>query len=150
MRVCPRRPDASDADRQQFYTAIYHSMLMPTDRTGENPLFQSSEPMYDDFYAIWDTFRTSSPLLTLVAQDRESGIVRGLVDLYRHEGWLPDARSGNFNGRVQGGSDADMTSARPGNTETAVIAKPATTTYYIRIVGVAAYGGLNLLASYSM
>jgi serine protease len=48
------------------------------------------------------------------------------------------------------GSDADVTSARPGNTETAVIAKPATTTYYIRIVGVAAYGGLNLLASYSM
>ncbi|HEY4358568.1 MAG TPA: GH92 family glycosyl hydrolase [Acidobacteriaceae bacterium] len=102
---------ASEADRQQFYTAVYHSMLMPSDRTGENPLFQSSEPMYDDFYAIWDTFRTSSPLLTLIAQDRESGIVRGLVDLYRHEGWLPDARSGNYNGRVQGGSDADMTIA---------------------------------------
>jgi predicted alpha-1,2-mannosidase len=102
---------ASQQDRQQFYTALYHSMLMPTDRTGENPLFPSSEPSYDDFYAIWDTFRTSSPLLTIVAEDRESGIVRSLVDLYRHEGSLPDARSGNFNGRIQGGSDADMTIA---------------------------------------
>jgi len=100
---------ASDDDLQQFYTALYHAMLMPTDRTEENPLFVSTEPSYDDFYAIWDTFRTSSPLLTLIAEDRESGIVRSLVDLYRHEGWLPDARSGNYNGRVQGGSDADMT-----------------------------------------
>jgi predicted alpha-1,2-mannosidase len=82
---------------------------MPTDRTGENPLFQSGEPSYDDFYAIWDTFRSSTPLLTLIAEDRERDIVRSLVDLYRHEGWLPDARSGNYNGRVQGGSDADMT-----------------------------------------
>ena len=99
---------ASDEELREFYTAIYHTMLMPTDRTGENPLFESAEPSYDDFYAIWDTFRSSSPLLTLIAQERESGIVRGLVDLYRHEGWLPDARSGNYNGRVQGGSDADM------------------------------------------
>jgi predicted alpha-1,2-mannosidase len=98
-------------DLRQFYTAIYHTMLMPVDRSGENPLFPSTEPSYDDFYAIWDTFRSSSPLLTLIAEQRESGIVRSLVDLYRHEGWLPDARSGNYNGRVQGGSDADMTIA---------------------------------------
>jgi predicted alpha-1,2-mannosidase len=98
--------DADDVT--QFYTALYHSMLMPTDRSGENPLFQSAEPAYDDFYAIWDTFRTSGPLLTLIAEQRESDIVRALVDLYRHEGWLPDARSGNYNGRTQGGSDADM------------------------------------------
>jgi predicted alpha-1,2-mannosidase len=99
---------ASDDDLTQFYSALYHTMLMPTDRTGENPLFVSHEPSYDDFYAIWDTFRTSSPLLTLIAPERESGIVRSLVDLYRHEGWLPDARSGEYNGRVQGGSDADI------------------------------------------
>jgi predicted alpha-1,2-mannosidase len=102
---------ATNDQLQQFYTALYHTMLMPTDRTGENPLFSSQEPSYDDFFAIWDTFRSSSPLLTLIAEKRESDIVRSLVDLYRHEGWLPDARSGNFNGRVQGGSDADMTIA---------------------------------------
>jgi predicted alpha-1,2-mannosidase len=91
-----------------FYTALYHTMLMPVDRTGENPLWHSDEPYYDDFYAIWDTFRTSGPLLTLLAPQRETGIVRALVDIYRHEGWLPDARSGNSTGRTQGGSNADM------------------------------------------
>jgi predicted alpha-1,2-mannosidase len=93
---------------QVFYTALYHTMLMPTDRTGENPLWKSSEPYYDDYYAIWDIFRTSSPLLLLIAPERETQIVRALVDLYRHEEWLPDARSGNYNGRTQGGSNAEF------------------------------------------
>lgn len=93
---------------QVFYTALYHTMLMPTDCTGENPLWQSAEPYYDDYYAIWDIFRTSGPLLTLIAPERETAIVRALVDLYRHEGWLPDARSGNYNGRTQGGSNAEF------------------------------------------
>ena len=93
---------------QMFYTALYHAMLMPTDRTGENPLWTSSEPYYDDYYAIWDIFRTSGPLLTLIAPERETAIVRSLVDIYRHEGWLPDARSGNYNGRTQGGSNAEF------------------------------------------
>src|SRR5581483_1966936 len=95
-------------EAQLFYTALYHAMLMPTDRTGENPLWNSSEPYYDDYYAIWDTFRTSGPLLTLIAPERETQIVRALVDLYRHEGSLPDARSGNYNGRTQGGSNAEF------------------------------------------
>ncbi len=99
---------ASDEQAQEFYTALYHTMLMPVDRTGENPLWQSGEPYYDDYYAIWDIFRSSGPLLTLVAPEREADIVRSLVDIYRHEGWLPDARSGNFNGRTQGGSNAEF------------------------------------------
>lgn len=98
----------TDEQAQIFYTAIYHAMLMPTDRSGENPLWTSSEPYYDDYYAIWDTFRTSGPLLTLIAPQRETSIVRALVDLYRHEGWLPDARSGNYTGRTQGGSNAEF------------------------------------------
>lgn len=99
---------ASDEQQRMFYTSVYHAMLMPVDRTGENPLWQSKEPYYDDYYAIWDTFRTSNPLLVLIAQDRESDILRSLVDIYRHEGWLPDARSGNFTGRTQSGSNAEM------------------------------------------
>lgn len=94
--------------KKVFYTALYHAMLMPVDRTGDNPLWESDEPYYDDFYAIWDTFRTSGPLLTLVAPERQAKIIRALVDIQRHEGFLPDGRSGNCNGRVQGGSDADV------------------------------------------
>jgi predicted alpha-1,2-mannosidase len=98
----------TDSKRVQFYTAMYHTMLMPSDRTGENPGWQSSEPYYDDYYAIWDTFRSSVPLLTLIAPDRQRDLIRSLIDIYRHTGYMPDARSGNDNGRTQGGSNADV------------------------------------------
>jgi predicted alpha-1,2-mannosidase len=98
----------SDSQRRQLYTAMYHIMLMPTDRTGENPDWQSTEPYYDDYYAIWDTYRSSSPLLTLISPDRQRDIIRSLVDIYRHTGYMPDARSGNDNGRTQGGSNANV------------------------------------------
>jgi predicted alpha-1,2-mannosidase len=98
----------SDSQRRQLYTAMYHMMLMPTDRTGENPDWQSTEPYYDDYYCIWDTYRTSSPLLTLISPDRQRDMIRSLIDIYRHTGYMPDARSGNDNGRTQGGSNANV------------------------------------------
>jgi predicted alpha-1,2-mannosidase len=98
----------TDSQRRQLYTAMYHIMLMPTDRTGENPDWKSSEPYYDDYYAIWDTYRSSSPLLTLISPSRQRDIVRSLIDIYRHTGYMPDARSGNDNGRTQGGSNANV------------------------------------------
>jgi predicted alpha-1,2-mannosidase len=94
--------------RQQFATGLYHSMLMPVDRTGENPLWLSSAPTYDDFYCIWDTFRSSTPLLTLVAPHRVTNILQALMDIQDHDGFFPDGRAGNYSGRTQGGSDAEM------------------------------------------
>lgn len=95
-------------EKTRFYTALYHTFTMPTDRTGENPRWQSEEPHFDDFYALWDTFRTSFPLFALIAPEYERDLLRSLIDIYRHEGWMPDARSGNDSGVVQGGSDCDM------------------------------------------
>jgi len=99
---------ASKEMQIQFYTALYHTMLMPTDRTGENPKWKSTEPYYDDYYAIWDTFRATNPLLTLIQPQRETDIVRSLIDIYKYEGYMPDSRSGNQSGRTQGGSNCDM------------------------------------------
>jgi predicted alpha-1,2-mannosidase len=83
-------------------------MLMPVDRTGENPVWQSSAPTYDDFYCIWDTFRSSTPLLTLVAPKRVTNILQALMDIQDHDGFFLDGRAGNYSGRTQGGSDAEM------------------------------------------
>ena len=94
-------------DKRMFYTALYHTMLMPTDRTGEwAPA--GDEVYYDDYYALWDTYRTSLPLITLLDPDRERDIVNALLTIYKHDGYLPDARSGNSNGRTQGGSNAEI------------------------------------------
>ena len=98
---------ASERDKRMFYTALYHTMLMPVNRTGENPKWTDT-PYYDDYYAIWDTYRTSSPLITLLAPDRQRDIICSLLNIYRREGYMPDARSGDCNGRTQGGSNAEV------------------------------------------
>jgi predicted alpha-1,2-mannosidase len=100
--------DATTEQKRMFYTALYHTMLMPVDRTGENPLWRSTQPYYDDFYAIWDTYRCSHPLMTLITPSRQIDIVNALLDIYKHDGYMPDARSGNCNGRTQGGSNAEV------------------------------------------
>lgn len=101
----------ADATREQkimFYTALYHTMVMPVDRTGENPLWENNQPYYDDFYAIWDTYRSSHPLITLITPSRQVAIVNALLNIYQRDGYMPDARSGNCNGRTQGGSNAEV------------------------------------------
>lgn len=97
----------TDKQKRMFYTGIYHTMLMPVDKSGENPHF-SATPYYDDYYAIWDTYRTSMPLLTLIDEDRQRDMVNSLLNIYGHDGYMPDARSGNWNGRTQGGSNAEI------------------------------------------
>jgi predicted alpha-1,2-mannosidase len=98
----------SKTEKIKFYTALYHTMMQPVDRTGENPNWTNKEPYYDDFYCIWDTYRTSHPLFILFAPEIQTDITRSLIDIYDHEGYMPDARSGNSNGRTQGGSNCDM------------------------------------------
>lgn len=100
--------DATTEKKTMFYTALYHTMLMPVDRTGENPLWENTTPYYDDFYAIWDTYRSSMPLITLLSPSRQTDIVNALLQIYKRDGYLPDSRSGNSNGRTQGGSNAEV------------------------------------------
>lgn len=35
-----------------LYSSLYFIHLMPSDRTGENPLWESDEPYWDDFYTM--------------------------------------------------------------------------------------------------
>lgn len=101
-------PSATPGQKRMFYTGLYHTMLMPADRTGECPLWNDTMPYYDDYYAIWDTYRTSTPLIALLDPQRQTDIVNSLITIGRRDGYMPDARSGNANGRTQGGSNAEI------------------------------------------
>jgi predicted alpha-1,2-mannosidase len=98
----------TESERRIFYTALYRSQYMPHELTGENVWWKSSEPHYEDYYCLWDTFRTLHPLLTLIQPDRQRDMVRSLIDTYVHTGWMPDARIAGANGLTQGGSNADV------------------------------------------
>ena len=91
----------------QLYSYLYGMSLLPSNRTGENPGWDTDEPTYDDFFTFWDLFRCSTPLWQVLQPVAYEEIIRALIDIWRHDGWLPDARSSNFNGAVQGGSNGD-------------------------------------------
>ena len=97
----------TEVQKRMFYTALYHTLIMPVDKSGENPKWRET-PYYDDYYAIWDTYRSSSPLITLLDPKSEADIVNSLLNIYKREGYMPDARSGDCNGRTQGGSNAEV------------------------------------------
>jgi predicted alpha-1,2-mannosidase len=86
-------------DRRIFYTALYHSMLLPrtfSDADGSYPVFGGGKRIdtarartyYDDF-SIWDTFRAVHPLFTILDPQREADFVQSLIDKGEQGGYLP-------------------------------------------------------------
>ncbi|KAJ5206436.1 Alpha-1-2-mannosidase [Penicillium cf. griseofulvum] len=104
--------DGVSSDLQTvFWSGAYRTFISPQDYTGENPLWKSDEPYYDSYYCIWDSFRSIHPMLTLVDPFSQSLMIRSLIDIYRHEGYLPDCRMSLCKGWTQGGSNADVVMA---------------------------------------
>lgn len=91
-----------------FWSGAYRASLSPQDYTGENPLWNSEEPYYDSFYCIWDSFRSIHSFITILDPRSQIRMIRSLLDIYRHEGWLPDCRMSLCKGFTQGGSNADI------------------------------------------
>ncbi|KAE8376297.1 glycosyl hydrolase family 92-domain-containing protein [Aspergillus bertholletiae] len=91
-----------------FYSGIYRTMINPQDYTGENPLWKSTEPYFDSFYCLWDSFRSQLPFLTIADPASLARMIRSLIDTQKHLGWLPDCRMSLCKGYTQGGSNADV------------------------------------------
>lgn len=73
--------------KTNFYTAIYHSMIMPTDFTDVNGEYLGFDKKvhvaegytYRTDMSLWDTCRTTHPLYTLIAQDIQTDCLNSLV-----------------------------------------------------------------------
>lgn len=103
------KPGGANRDLQTiFWSGLYRASISPQDYTGENPLWTSDEPYYDSYYCIWDSFRSIHPLITLFDPESQTRMIRSLIDIYRHEGKLPDCRMSLCKGFTQGGSNADI------------------------------------------
>lgn len=82
-----------------FYTALYHSMLLPrvfSDVSGTYPGFANEGRVETakDFtyycdYSLWDTFRAVHPLLTILDPPRELDMVKSLIAKGEQGGFLP-------------------------------------------------------------
>ncbi|HTU69212.1 MAG TPA: GH92 family glycosyl hydrolase [Candidatus Baltobacteraceae bacterium] len=104
------------SDRQQFYTALYHTMLHPnliSDADGRYRGFdgnvhqvQKGHAEYAN-YSDWDIYRTEMPLIALLVPDRASDMLQSLVDAYAQSGALPRWALVNSPTSVMGGDSVD-------------------------------------------
>ena len=98
---------ATDDQKTLFYSMMYGAFIIPTNKTGENPLWNDGEPYYDDTFTLWDLNRCSTAMWQIFQPTFYEEYVRSLIAIYKNVGYMPDARSSFFNGRTQGGSNAD-------------------------------------------
>ncbi|HEX3356916.1 MAG TPA: GH92 family glycosyl hydrolase [Tepidisphaeraceae bacterium] len=99
---------ASPQEQALFYTALYHTMIPPRDRTGDNPNWQSTDPFFDDHYTLWDTFRTFFPLMAIIRPDFVRDNVNAFIDRHEHNGYVATAFIQGKEYKVgQGGDEID-------------------------------------------
>ena len=100
---------ATDDDQDEinrFYTALFHTMVQPRDRTGD--IWDTPEPFWDDHYTLWDSWRTVYPLLGLTDARAFGGVVNSFIARHRHYGYVPDAVTGGVEYSAgQGGNEVD-------------------------------------------
>lgn len=86
------------AERENFYTALYHSKIIPnivSDVNGEYRAHDMStattqqEQRQFSTFSTWDTFRAWHPLMTLLDTTLVSEMVQSLLNIYDHSGELP-------------------------------------------------------------
>ena len=107
---------SSSRDRKIYYTAVYHSMIMPThftDVNGEYLGFEHQVGVADDFVyrtdlSLWDTFRTEHPLLVLIAPEVQRDSLKSLIRMARIGGAIPRWPSGAGYTGSMFGTPADM------------------------------------------
>ncbi len=85
------------SQQEVFYTALYHSMLMPS-------IFSDADGRYLGFdgkihrmaaghrvycnYSGWDIYRSEMPLLALIAPKRMEDMCQSIVLMYQQGGWI--------------------------------------------------------------
>lgn len=84
-------------DIVNFYTALYHSKLAPTiysDVDGkyfgpDKKIHQTNDWNNYSSFSLWDTYRTSHPLYTIIDQARTNDMIKSFLAFYEQNGRLP-------------------------------------------------------------
>lgn len=90
----------TEDDRRMFYTAVYRALMQPADYTEDGRYASGADGVrrvhdalgrrfYTDDWCIWDTFRTTHPLQTLIEPEVVSDMIQSLIWLAQEGGFMP-------------------------------------------------------------
>jgi putative alpha-1,2-mannosidase len=77
------------SQRRTFATALYHSLIKPSEAQDESPFWPWDGPFYFDFATLWDMYKTQLPLLLTLCPDAGADIVNSLLTVFEMEGNFP-------------------------------------------------------------
>lgn len=88
----------STDDKKNFYTAMYHAMVVPNTVSDVNGEYRrhdmqiarvpQGKTQYSTF-SLWDTFRAWNPLMTLIDTTLVNNMIHSFLDIYDASGELP-------------------------------------------------------------
>jgi len=90
--------DHSTTNKTKFYTALYHSLLMPwiisdvdgSYRGRDGQVHKTKGHNQYGAFSPWDTFRSLHPLLCILAPNVQEDIINSMLDVYQQQGQLPN------------------------------------------------------------
>ena len=89
--------DVNEDNKSIFYTALYHSMIAPNTFSDVDGKYRGMDqkihlsgdgPVYTVF-SLWDTFRATHPLYTIIEQEKTNEFIRTFLKQYQDGGILP-------------------------------------------------------------
>ncbi|MCG8607286.1 glycoside hydrolase family 92 protein [bacterium] len=101
----------TDDQKTIFYTALYHSLLNPnlfSDIDGQHrgmdfKTHQAQNRNHYTVFSLWDTFRATHPLFTLIERKRTREFIETFLAHYEQGGMLPIWElAGNYTGTMIG------------------------------------------------
>ena len=86
----------SEEQKEIFYTALYHCLLNPNlyidvdgNYNGTDLQNHHTDDKHYTIFSLWDTFRATHPLFTLIQQERTNEFIRTFLRQYKEGGQLP-------------------------------------------------------------
>ena len=88
---------ADESAKRVFYTGLYHTMVAPSEFCDVNGDYRGADgqmhknPGYTTYttYSLWDTYRASMPLMTIMHPERMTDMVNTMLAINDEQGRLP-------------------------------------------------------------
>ena len=85
------------AAKRVFYTALYHTMIAPSEFCDVNNDYRGSDGQMHQkgafknytTFSLWDTYRAAHPLMTIIHPEKMSDIINTMLTIYQQQGKLP-------------------------------------------------------------
>ena len=88
---------ADEAARRIFYTALYHTMVAPSEfcdvngdyRGADGEIYRAAPFVNYTTFSLWDTYRAAQPLMTILHPEKMPDIANTMLHIYTQQGKLP-------------------------------------------------------------